>query len=231
MKRKVQFPPTPAKKTRTQTQSSVKTMVRSEAKKVLLGLSETKSYIRNEWQLTPNNGLVGVYNLCFGLAQGDDAENYLGKKIWIKDISVRASGIVVKTNTSQKKIRVVVFKSKVQITNAAIANGVPQDICFRQGSPVAGDPTNYHVDLNKVDLLFDKLYYPPVSTEGGVHTRTYSDINFKVKLNQEFFFDNNNSGIFKDKQIYMAVMGFDGDVSAGGPILFDLYYTVNFKDM
>lgn len=207
--------------------SSIRNVIRNEAKKVLLGISETKSYLRNNWSLLPIDGFLGVYNLCYAITQGDDAEQYLGKRIWIKDMSFRIACSTFTTNLSSKRARVVVFMSKKQITNSSTASANIDDL-FR--NTVVGDSTNYMVDLSKVSLLYDQIVDLPINTEGGSHTKTYKNLVFKIKFDREFTFDGNNSGIFKDKQIYLGVTGFDGNTTLA-PCVFDLYYTVNFKDV
>lgn len=209
-------------------QKTTKKLIRSEARKVVLGLSETKSYYRTNFLATPVDTLLGCYNLAYALQQGDDAENYLGKKIWVKDLSVRMSISTNTTNTIQKRARVVVFMSKQQITNL-VSNSVTTNFLFRNIT-VGGDSTNAHVDLAKVDLLYDKVVSLPINTEGGTHTKTFKNLVFKVPFNKTLTYDENNSGIFKDKQLYMGVTAFDGNGTTA-PCVFDLYYTINFKDV
>lgn len=215
---KASVPPTP-KKPKLDSKEVTKI-----AKKVVMRAAETKSSLTN-YNTTPVDGVWSASNLTFPIGQGSTAEDVVGEKIFIKSINVRGNIYLQNANNGATTItRLVVFRSKQNLTTGTAA--ITSTDLVR--SPVATNPQQHHIDLHKVDLLYDTTFsLTPEIANAQVMQQPFS---FTIPVNKTHYFDSDNSGLLKDKQYYMAFVGYNG-IIVSSPAGCTFTVAVNFKDM
>jgi len=196
-------------------------------KRVIYKAAETKSYL-NYSELIPINNQTDVKNLIFFMNQGTNAEQIVGEKFHLKNIRIQGSFLSVNAKNSTKSGRIIVFKTKKPLTNDALANLPLTDLFRSGGSNIRMDQ---HVDVHKVDLLFDKTYRLTPNVEGMEMQKQFK---INIKLNKDEYFDADNSGYLKKGNYYLAFTTFDpGCVPEVAPSGLSCRYTfaINYKDI
>lgn len=193
------------------------------ARSVTLKAAETKSYFAG-YNLTPLDNSWNAQNLIYPIAQGSNAENVIGEKMFLKNIRFKGWAAIANgsTTTATRIARMVVFATKKALTNSSVLI-TTSDLCRTGGlnyAPAA------HIDLHKVDVLYDNAFELTPGIANQSVTRHF-DIN--VPINKTVFFDADNSGYLKNKNYYMAIVGYDGN-GVNAPVQFTYNFAVNFKD-
>lgn len=211
-------PPTPRKKKIDQQQ------VAKIAKRVVMKAAETKSSLTS-YSVTPLDGVWNASNLSFPIGQGDTAEDVIGEKIHLKSINIRGSLYTANNNAGISTIcRLVVFRSKQTLTTSSAA--ITSTDLVR--SPAATNPQQHHVDLHKVDLLYDTtLCLTPQVANNQVIQQPF---NIVIPVDKTHYFDTDNSGLFKDKQYYLGFVGYNG-IIVSSPAGCTFTVAMNFKDL
>jgi len=122
-------------------------------------------------------------------------------------------------------IRAVIFRSKNQITNGTTTL-IPVTTQLMR-APAPGAVASQHVDLHKVDLLYDQTWV--LGPTAGSNQKLRHAFQVNLQINKTHYFDSDNSGIFKDKQYYMAFVAQNGGVPSPGFLDFEV--AMNFKDL
>lgn len=193
------------------------------AKKVVMKSAETKSFLGNSGTIAPLDTIYNVQNLIFPIAQGLSAENIIGEKLHILNMRIRLNMFTTNnSNNITKYARVVCFAIKKPLTNTNTT--ITASEIFRV--PLGANPTQHHVDLHKVDLLYDNVFtlVPQVAAQ-----TVQRFVQIPININKSVTFESDNSGYLKNKNYYLAVMGQDGS-SISSPVTFTYTYSVNFKD-
>lgn len=216
--RSTTMPPTP-KKAKIDSKEVVKI-----AKKVVMRAAETKSSITN-YSVSPLDGQWNASNLSFYINQGSTAEDVVGEKIFLKSINIRGSIFTQNPNAGiPTQCRLVLFRTKQNLTTGSTI--ITSSDLVR--NPVPTNPVQHHIDLHKVDLLYDTTITltPQVANTQVIQ----KDFVINVPVNKTHYFDTDTSGLFKDKQYYLAVVGYNG-IIVSSPAGFQFTAALNFKDM
>lgn len=212
------LPVTPKKKKMDQAQVS------KIAKKVVLKAAETKSSLTS-YSMTPLDGVWAASNLNFPIGQGDTAEDVIGEKVYLKSINIRGNIYIATPEAGITTLaRVVVFRTKQNLTTST-ASITATDLVR---SPASTNPQQHHIDLHKVDLLYDSTFAltPQVSATQVIQ----QPFNIVLPINKTHYFDSDSSGLFKDKQYYVGYVGYNGNVLANAAGC-TFTAAINFKDM
>lgn len=211
-------PPTPKKSKLDQQQ------VAKIAKKVVMRAAETKSSLTS-YAVTPLDAIWSVSNLSFPIGQGDTAEDVIGEKIMMKSINIRGNIYTQNNNAGTTTLcRVVVFRSKQNLTTSS-ASITATDLVR---ATAAGNPQQHHIDLHKVDLLYDTSF--ALTPQVGNSQVIQQPFVINIPINKTHYFDSDNSGLFKDKQYYLGFVGYNGIV-VSSPAGCTFTAAVNFKDL
>jgi len=211
--------------------------VKKLVKQAMTDLSETKSFIHTN-TMTLNQNVPRVESIMGLMAQGDDAADIIGEKLFIKNIRVRGQllwvgGLLPAESNTQRIVRIVVFHTKTKLTTTQTALTVSE--LFRQDTP-GTDGNNLaakaHIDLHKVDLLYDKLIViqnrdQPTTAAVAPKIVPFS---FNLKINKTKYVEDENASYHKDGMYYMAIVYDDTQASIGG-IVAQYTMATNFKDM
>lgn len=165
----------------------------------------------------------------YPMLQGDDAENYLGKKISVSHLTFRIQAVLSHLTTlTQRQGRVLVFWSKDTITTTSVVS-TGSEIAR---SPRPTNPTLQHLDFSKIIKLYEAnlTLIPQVSTTANAPGRTSKQLLFRVDMkDKKLTFTDNNNGILRDGQYFIAFCGFDGSTTQI-PIDFGYQYSINYYD-
>lgn len=225
------FGPSKAFRSRARRKGSKKLTTRRQVAKfvkaTVLKTAETKSYMAS-YSIIPADNTWNVQNLIYPISQGDTAETIDGEKMHLKNI--RFKGFVAINNpasTSTTRLcRMVVFATKKPLTNSS--GGITVTDLVRSGG--SSNSMCQHIDLHKVDLLYDRKFAITQNLTGQTVTRPF-DLN--IPIDRTVYFESDNAGYLKDKNYYMAVVASDGFGGSAGtaPCKFEYNWTVNFKDI
>lgn len=224
----------PSKAFRTRARRKAKTPVAVTKKQVVkiakaavMKSAETKSYLAS-YSIIPADNTWNVQNLIYPISQGDTAEQIEGEKLFIKNI--RFNGFVAINNpastSTTRQYRMVVFATKKPLTNSS--SGITVTDLVRAGG--SANSMCQHIDLHKVDLLYDRKFSLTQALSGQTVTRPFM---LNVPINKTCYFEADNAGYLKDKNYYMALVASDGFGGSAGtaPVKFEYTWTVNFKDI
>lgn len=203
--------------------------VRRVCKAVLAKNTETKSFLSVDMAESPVDALWRARNLFFNISQGDDAENYNGKSIKVSHLTFRIVATLGNTTgLASRQGRIIIFSSKDTL---GTSNSIALSTSSIARLPTPTNSTLIHLDMNKITIHKDFTFniHPNVSnsTTAG---RVNKHFNFKLNLNKVLKFTDNNSGLLKNKQYYIAFTGFDGTISQV-PIDYGFQYSINYKDL
>lgn len=193
------------------------------ARSVTLRAAETKSYLKDIGNTNQPDDALRVWNLNYGISQGTTAEGIVGEKLHLKNI--RIQGIVnsaTQGNSNTKTVRMLVFKTKKALATGT--SGIDVTVTDVMRSNI-GTFRN-HVDLHKVDLLYDRTLMLTPNYNNQVVSKTFT---INVPINKTEYFDTDNSGFLKDKNYYFAIQHYDGN-GIYTPATHSFCYSVNFKD-
>jgi len=199
------------------------------ARRVTMKAAETKSYLQNSF-LDPVDDLIGCQNLIYPISQGTGAGSIIGEKLYIKNIRIKGRLYSnTATNKNSKLCRIIVFRTKKQLTNTSTNSILSSDL-FQNS--VGGLAAKGHVDLHKVQLLVDKTFtihmdLGDVTGTAGYRKQIPWEIN--VPVNRTEYFDQDNSGYLKSSNIYLAYTASDGSATLN-PAVCEYSWAVNFKD-
>lgn len=200
------------------------------AQKATMKLAETKSGITSQ-TYTPIADTITVQNLNYFMNQGDQANQYNGEKVFLKNIRIKGL-LQHNTNTlgggaSGAAMRLVVFKSKETITST-YANNVSYSKLFRGDGATDYLAFRAHVDLHHITLLHDQLYtFSSVDSEGLTNVK---QVDINVPINKTEYYDAENSGVYKRGNYYMALVPYKSSVNSI-PIAAVMTWAVNVKDI
>lgn len=204
-------------------------VVANIAAKVARSLEEKKSYLSADIAHAPLDGTWVIRNLFFPMSQGDDAENYLGKKISVSHLTFRIQAVLGHlTNFSMRQGRVVVFWSKDTITTTSVTSTGTE----LTRSPRPTNTTLQHLDYSKIVKLYEINFTltPSVTNSTNQPGRVSKQLLFKVPMkDKKLTFTDNNNGILKDGQYFIAFSGFDGSATQV-PIDYGYQYNINYYD-
>lgn len=197
------------------------------ARAVTMKAAETKSYITSVADTVTDN----VYRtVCvnYGIGQGAASEQKLGEKIFVKNLRIK--GKVFQTSSGgasmlQRIGRIVVFRSKKNLATSNPATLTRSDLMRTGGaSYISAD----HVDLHKVNLLYDQTFLFPLQNATDQYTNHLIDIN--IPINKTCYFDSDTTNnYFKNEDIYIAYAIYtNGGITTPGTYIFN--YSLNFKD-
>lgn len=195
-------------------------------KKVTRGQAETKSSYNVETPGNVFNDLVYALNLNYLITQGVSAQDVIGEKIFLKNIHLKVLMSSLNTTTATNgrlNYRLCVIKTKKLLTTSY--STVTTTDVFRASQNPA---TLGMVDLHKVDLLYDgiKSIMPPSIANNNDSVST--DIN--IPINRTHFFDQDSSGVFKDKNYFLIWTAQKPDAPLANVGFLKTGWTVNFKD-
>lgn len=195
------------------------------AKKVDLKENEHKSMFISINGSNMFDSLVYAKALNFAAAQGTGSEQYVGEKIFLKNFHLKGHASFTKAGDPAVIFRCLVIRSTNKIlTNSSTA--ITYSDVFRSGSSNSNFPSCLHVDLHKVDLLYD--------SGPKVFNRNYSAqvpkyaFDIKIPINATRTWTADNSGYFKGGDYYFIMMTEDSSGDWAGNINYD--YTMNFSD-
>lgn len=193
------------------------------ARSVTLKTAETKSKLDNYAATNLGDNAVRAWNLTYPLSQGVTSESVLGEKINLKNIRIMGFSRVNSGsgNNNTKIVRLIIFKATKQLASSTPINITPTDLYRNNVTP----PQN-HVDLHKVDLLYDKML---TLTPSLASQETIVPWTINIPLNRTEYFDSDNSGFFKNKNYYLAIHHYDGN-GVYVPTLHQFTVGINFKD-
>lgn len=192
------------------------------ARAVTLRAAETKSYLTGISNTNQGDNATRVWNLNYNISQGSGSTNVLGEKVHLK--SIRIQGQIfsnTSSNTATKVVRMVVFRTKKALSAGSAIDITATDLYRNNGLPGQN-----HVDLHKVDLLYDSILTLTPQMTNQVVTRPFK---INIPINRTEYFDDDNSGYFKNKNYYLAIQHHDGNALAP-PTTMYFSYAVNFKD-
>lgn len=195
------------------------------ARKTLLSMEETKSFLSADLLLQPVDNSWQIRNLLHPISTGAGSQNMIGRKMFIKNIRFRCNMFFNPTsNTTSANCRVVVFKHKDTITTTS-ANS-PTGTEFLRSS--VGQPAIAHVDLNKViTLLYDKTI--TMTRQIDATQVVQRPLEFNIPINRTESFNGDASGLLDDGQYYLAFIAQNGNLTTNA-VSFNFQYAVNFKD-
>lgn len=195
-------------------------------KKTIKTEAETKSFINSAYTHTGTSDLVHVSNLIAPMTQGVGEGQYIGEKMFIKNINFKAVISRLAANGSEDLfVRVLIIKTKEPITNTSINGATYTDIFRGSATAVA---TVGMVDLNKVTLVYDKLVHvDPPTISGALGQKAWS---YNLKLNKKVTWDQSNSNYLKDGNYYIVTVPQNPSNSISN-CFWRLQYTINFKDL
>lgn len=210
------------RKKRTTTTKMSTAMVARIAKSVSLRAAETKSFLGNLSSTNQGDDVCRVWNLNYPITQGVTSTNVLGEKIHLTNI--RIQGLLrsnVASSEATRIVRMLVFRTKKQLASTTAVDITATDL-YRSNVNVC----SAQVDLHKVDLLHDQ-YIKLQPTIEGKTVQTNFVIN--IPINKTEYFDEDNSGFFKNKSYYLAFHHYDGNAITP-PSQMYCTYALNFKD-
>lgn len=196
-------------------------------KSVLYKQAETKSFIAGA-SLYPIDTDFGCQNLNTGIVQTTSSEGRVGEKIFIRNIRIRGAVTMtnIATNSNGKSYRIMVVRTKTLLGPSATNQTMTLSNVFRVSPTGGANITQMHVDLHKVDVLYDKVgtIIPNFDHQGKI-----KPIFINIKINKNEFFEADNSGFFKTKNYWLLFGAWDGSASAT-PLNFSYTWAVNYKD-
>lgn len=197
-------------------------------KKVVTKQAETKSAISHS-TISQFDGSVYAQNLNFFLSQGVTSESIIGEKLMLKNIYLKMECFNINSSSASNQsltFRVLIVRSKKNLTttNSSILGS---DI-YRSGTSLRYS-TNGHVDLHKVDLLYDKTIY--FDQPNQANTDQHKPITANLKINKTHFVDIDNGGFFKDKNYYLIVTADKNSSQAANTSFCRYSWSLNFKDL
>lgn len=215
------------KKTKkTQTRKVVAPKLAAAIRQITRGVAETKSLLTMVSQGNIFPDTVYAQNLNSYISQGITSESIIGEKLFIKNIhlKLRLSSFnnAIATN-GRLNYRLLVIKTKKALTTTYTT--ITGTDVFRNASDAA---TLGHVDLHKVDLLYDRKGSIVQPNQQNVNEQISVDIN--IPVNRTHWFDTDNGGYFKDKNYYLIWTATKPDTPAANIGFMSSAWSVNFKD-
>lgn len=232
----------PALKRKASTKSNYKTkktkldkQIKTNVRKTLLGLAETKSAVKNI-NVSTNANLVYAVAANYFISEGAGANQVVGEKIYLRNFYLRYYAEVSNNSTvtlNQPTLRIMLVKSVADYTTTSGVVG-NTEIFRNDGQASAGNPaTNSHVDMHKVKLLWDHTFSPRIDDgTSGLNQTTVINGDISVPVNKTEFFTADNSGRFRSGNYYWIVtQSRPGDLGLTSGVTFSLQWSVNFKDI
>lgn len=192
------------------------------AKKAVMQVAETKSYLNNNSSSVLLDNTTYATNLIYGMSQGTTAETYIGEKIHLQSIRLKGFLYTSITSANTKMFRITVIRTKKALTSSSSFAAITGTDVYRPYSFIP----QAHVDLHKVDSLYDRIYTLQPQISSGVVQQPFD---IRVKINRKETWDADNSGYLKNKNYYLVVTGYDTS-GASYPVSCVCEWAVNFKD-
>lgn len=208
----------------TKTQSKA---VATIAKKAVMKVAETKSYLNTANSTNLTEDTVYAWNLMSGIPQGDDDDDRIGNKIMISNIYMKFQLYAYNNVTlgrGDRHFRLMLIKSKTPLTSSYTT--ITASDVFRSGTTTNMNFIGFP-DRNKITVLYDKV----IKVENritdadncGSHT-------INLKVNKTEFFETNSSLYLKNGNYYLIVVGGSGTGSPSNTSFIRFNYAINFKD-
>ena len=192
-------------------------------KKTVQKEAETKSFISTAYTFTGSSDVVYAANLIAPMTQGSGEGQYIGEKMLIKNIHLKA--VISRLVNETVFMRVLVIRTKTELTSTS-TNGLTYDNVFRGGATSIA--TIGMVDLNKVQLVYDKLI--TVQPASIISTLGQNVWHHNLKLNKHVTWDTSNGNYLKDANYYIICVP-QNPSNTTSIAFFRLQYTINFKDI
>lgn len=200
--------------------------VRKIAKKVVLGMAETKTYFYS-FSKNQINFIENYWNLFYDLTQGIADNNRIGDRIRSQSIQLRVN--FFENNSvpaaTPSDIRVVVFWAKERVNNALGPNTWLGTSLIKPG---AGTALNGFIDTDKFQVVKDiKYHYNPNQT--STVTNHYHRIN--IPINKQIQYDSENGGYLKFKNLYVWWVSYNQNNASGNGITAQWTMRHTYKDI
>lgn len=223
-----------SKKRRSKLKKITKSSVARIAKNVMMKATETKSAM-NSFSGTLRHEFTFAKNLLYFMNQGTNATSVVGEQIFLKTINIKGYFVTAPSYKSFPVfVRVVIIKTKKALVTSGLTSITSSDV-FRSetGTDVA---LRSHVDLHKVDLMYDRTFkLPNEGLDTGATIFNTKRFNKTLKINKKITWDAEGvsglSGFLKDKNIYMVFQAFIPGATIGDNLCdANMTYSVNYKD-
>lgn len=203
------------------------------AKNVMMKVTETKSAM-NSFDFGLQMGMTHCFNLLYFMNQGDSAVKVIGEQIFLKSVNIKGffySHFNYKSFPSY--VKVVIIKTKDKLSAGSLSAITASDVFRSEAYP--SHPLRDHVDLHKVDLLYDRTFKLPADNTGAATLYNSKRFNKSLKINKKLTWDAEGlsglSGYLKDKNIYIVFQAFTPGATALDTLIEGgMSYSVNFKD-
>lgn len=195
------------------------------AKKTVFKQAETKSYIAYR-NMAPFDSAYAVLRLNWPIANGTGDVAIIGEKMHLTNIRFRCN--IYKTNLTNnvtRLCRLLVIRSKQNLGSGTSPTVITTTDVMR--NPTNSKVTLDHVDLHKVDLLYDKTLTIDKNVETGINLQR--PFEFNIPINRDEYLDP-STGNLKHGDYYIVYASYDGSLTSS-PTGFDFTYALNFKDL
>lgn len=200
-------------------------LIKSIATKAARSVSETKSELLSNDRLTAD-GIVYAQNLNYQIAQGVTSQNVIGEKIFLKNINIHgyAVNLAGSTNDSPITVRLCVVRTETPLTTTTPSAINATDV-FRSATGKLA--RQGHVDLHKVDLLYDKQMVINTDITGVNSTQPFT---IRVPINKSLWFRSDNSGYLKNGDYYLIMVAEKDNAPVGNGGYVSYQWAMNFTD-
>lgn len=199
------------------------------AKAAVKKTEETKSAYNSISSTNVFDGLVYARNLLYFMAQGTGSEQYIGEKMWLKNIHIKGHMSLTWTNAvsteRNKTYRFLVIRANQAFTTTSTA--VTYSDIFRSGSSNSALPsTCLHTDNHKITVLYD--------SGAKVVQKAYKEnvpivpIDINIVIDKPVVWTADGSGYIKNGNYYLVYMAEDQSAANIATVAWD--FTVNYKD-
>lgn len=213
---------------KTQKQQKQKQEIKKIVKDVLKKTPEVKSYLSDLINASPVNNNFTIRNLFSYMTQGTTGITFVGRKIYVKNITFRG---VLYTNAGQNTeedtlVRIVIFKSKDTITTTSINSTNGSEFCR---DDLSSNRILQRFDYNKtLNKYMDRTFTLHKDISGSQDI--FKPFNFTIPVNRYHKFTGDSTGLFEDGQYYIAVTNYNSTGTANNFGAFSYTYNINFTD-
>lgn len=195
------------------------------AKRVTQKVAETKSAYNSISSSNMFDQVVYARNLLYFMAQGTGSEQYIGEKMFIKNIHIKGQLTFTGTTERNKSYRLLVIRANQAFTTSSTA--ITYSDVFRSGSSNSALPAScLHTDNHKVTVLYDSG--PKVAVKQYLTHIPIHPIDINLKINKSVHWTADGSGYIKNGNYYVIYMADDQSAANMASVAWD--FTVNFKD-
>lgn len=195
-------------------------------KSVLNRELETKSAMARITASSITEGLLYAANIgAAAVTQGSQAQQIVGEKMFLKNLHLKMN-LISSSAAVPKTFRVMVVASKDKLTNSTNFSLQTNSSILRP-DVLPGDLTLGHIDLHRVDVLYDHTFaFNPTLSASDAQRR---DLTIRIPINKSVYAESENGSYFKNKNYYLAVTSYQSGALAV-PVSLDAVLAVNFRD-